>query len=211
MTDEDEYDVSVFINCPFSDDYVPVFRAIVFAVVDCGYRPRCALEFEDSGEYRLNRINALIEASRYGIHDISNMTLDPEHNLPHFNMPFELGLFFGAKRYSQQIRQSEKVSLILDIDKWRHQKAMSDIAGREIESHDGNPETAILRVRNWLNSQPGRRDLPGAERVHERYRQYENDLPDICGELHLKPTKLTYVDLWRTMVFWQARAAHKQD
>ena len=53
-----------------------MFRAIVFAVVDCGYSPRSALEFDDSGDIRLHKIERLIENSKFGIHDISNMELD---------------------------------------------------------------------------------------------------------------------------------------
>lgn len=32
------YDTDVFINCPFDDDYKPLFDAVVFAVHDCGFR-----------------------------------------------------------------------------------------------------------------------------------------------------------------------------
>ena len=32
----------VFINCPFDEQYKPLFHAAVFAVIDCGFIPRCA-------------------------------------------------------------------------------------------------------------------------------------------------------------------------
>ncbi|MEA2238824.1 MAG: hypothetical protein QOC81_3548 [Thermoanaerobaculia bacterium] len=32
----DEYERNVFINCPFDDDYAPLFEAIVFAINDAG-------------------------------------------------------------------------------------------------------------------------------------------------------------------------------
>jgi hypothetical protein len=51
-----EYDRNVFINCPFDIQFQPLFRAIVFAVEDCGFLARCALEVEDSGEVRVNKI-----------------------------------------------------------------------------------------------------------------------------------------------------------
>jgi hypothetical protein len=44
------YAKSVFLNCPFDNDYKPVFEALIFAVFDCGYRPRCALEIDDAGQ-----------------------------------------------------------------------------------------------------------------------------------------------------------------
>jgi hypothetical protein len=46
----------------------------------------------------LSKIEKLIEVSKYGIHDISRTELNA-HNFPRFNMPFELGIFFGAKRH----------------------------------------------------------------------------------------------------------------
>jgi hypothetical protein len=84
------YNNSVFINCPFDDDYRPLFRALVFAIEACGFAPRCALEVDDSGETRAEKLVRLIRASRYGIHDISRTELNPE-GLPRFNMPYEFG------------------------------------------------------------------------------------------------------------------------
>ncbi len=34
------YRDSVFINCPFDDEYDPIFRAIIFTVAVCGLVPR---------------------------------------------------------------------------------------------------------------------------------------------------------------------------
>jgi len=34
-----EFERHVFINCPFDDEYVPIFEAVVFAVHDAGFRP----------------------------------------------------------------------------------------------------------------------------------------------------------------------------
>jgi hypothetical protein len=35
-----EYARSVFINCPFDGEYLPIFRAVVFTVSVCGFVPR---------------------------------------------------------------------------------------------------------------------------------------------------------------------------
>jgi len=40
---------SVFINCPFDEEYEELFDAVVFAVHDCGFAARCALEARDAG------------------------------------------------------------------------------------------------------------------------------------------------------------------
>ena len=46
----------VFINCPFDSSYKPIFNAIVFAVCELGFRARCALEIDDAGDTRLDKI-----------------------------------------------------------------------------------------------------------------------------------------------------------
>jgi hypothetical protein len=80
----DEYARNVFINCPFDAEYAPLFEAIVFAVNDAGFRPKCARERLDSSQVRIQKISALIAASRYSIHDLSRTALDSVHALSKF-------------------------------------------------------------------------------------------------------------------------------
>jgi hypothetical protein len=61
----------LFINCPFDRHYRPIFHAIVFSVSDLGFVPRCALEEDDSAEFRLSKIERIVEECRFGIHDLS--------------------------------------------------------------------------------------------------------------------------------------------
>src|SRR5947208_1882403 len=65
---------SVFINCPFDADYAPLFDAIVFATVCCGFIPRSALESGTVSEPRLSRILRALFSSKYSIHDLSRCT-----------------------------------------------------------------------------------------------------------------------------------------
>ena len=64
-------------------------------------------------------------------------------------MPFELGMDFGCQRYGGG-QLSNKVILILEEKQYRLQKAISDLAGSDIEAHGGNYQTAVRKVRNWL-------------------------------------------------------------
>jgi hypothetical protein len=41
------YARQVFLNCPFDDGYRPIYEAIIFAVIHCGFVVRCARERED--------------------------------------------------------------------------------------------------------------------------------------------------------------------
>jgi hypothetical protein len=56
----------------------------------------CALEDDDAGEFRLSKIERIIEECKFGIHDLSAVALDVATGLPRFNMPLELGLFLGC-------------------------------------------------------------------------------------------------------------------
>jgi hypothetical protein len=58
----------------------------------CGFRPRCALELDDSAEVRIDKILRKIAECRFGVHDLSRTELDAASALPRFNMPLELGL-----------------------------------------------------------------------------------------------------------------------
>jgi hypothetical protein len=61
----------VFINCAFDDDYRPCFEATLFTVTISGYRPRCALEENDAGDIRFDKLRRLLAESDHTIHDLS--------------------------------------------------------------------------------------------------------------------------------------------
>jgi len=160
---DDEYDHNVFINCPFDPEYAPIFEAIVFAVNDAGFRPKCARERLDSSQVRLQKIFALISSSRYSIHDLSRTALDDAHALPRFNMPLELGIDLGCKAFSPDC--SQKSLLIFDSEQYRFQKFVSDLGGQDIHQHANNPKTAVTRVRNWLRTESGKSGIPGGAAI----------------------------------------------
>ncbi len=196
------YSRSVFINCPFSPDYQPIFRAILFAVFACESRPRCAREISDSSQYRLAKIEAIIRESKFGIHDISFMGLDPGTKLPRFNMPFELGLFLAAKSFGAG-QQKRKVALIFDSADYRYREALSDISGQDIATHGGVAENAIHEVRDWLDTcRGGRTSLPGGAYISEQYEKFTRELPSASKKYRLDAAKLTYADLCRAMESW---------
>lgn len=198
----DEYQLSVFINCPFDRQYTQLFRSIVFAVIHCGFRARCALEIDDGGQVRIEKIFNIVEACRYGIHDLSRTELDGANRLPRFNMPLELGLFLGAKRFGIN-NQRKKSCLILDREPHRYQKFISDIAGQDIRAHRKDERRAISSVRDWLSSS-SRRTIPGGAHIAARYGQFKEELPSLCRTLHLKTTEMTFNDYANIVTKWVA-------
>lgn len=196
------YSRSVFINCPFTPEYQPIFRAICFAVYACTFRPRCALEVGDSGLNRLAKIQDIIRQCQYGIHDISFMALDPKSKLPRLNMSFELGLFLASKSFGAG-KQKLKSALILDRNGYRYQKALSDISGQDIALHNGNPKKAICEVRDWLDTcQGGAYSLPGGEHIDVQYKRFRKQLPSASAAIRLNANQLTFSDICRAMESW---------
>jgi len=112
----------VFINCPFTDDFRPLFQCAIFTVLLCGFLPRSALEAGDGSEVRMDKITRLIKESQYSIHDLSAVQLDAFNALPRFNMHFELGMVI----------------------------CLSDIAGQDLSAHNGAPRRISRIIRTWL-------------------------------------------------------------
>lgn len=204
MPIRDSYHRSVFLNCPFDPAYRPLLFATIFAVHYCGFLARAALEISDSSQTRLTSLFDLIAQCRYGIHDLSRTSLDPPNGLPRFNMPFELGIFLGCKRFGPA-RHRLKSSIVLDSEPYRYQQFLSDIAGQDILSHHNDPRVAITHIRNWLRTTSKRTAIAGGNAVWEQFVQFQDDLPHIATELRLHPEELTFVDYRHIISLWQER------
>ena len=195
------YNRSAFVNCPFDPEFQPLRDAIIFAVMDCKFIPRCSLESADSGEVRIEKICNIIRECRYGIHDISRTQLSPDSHLPRFNMPFELGLYLGAVRFGEQ-KQRKKCCLIFDTEPYRYQKFLSDIAGQDISAHHGTPAKVITQIRDWLAPSSRRTNLDGGHAIVERYHQFQDDLPRLCENARQRQSELTFFDLIAHISLW---------
>lgn len=195
------YARQVFLNCPFDDGYRTIYEAIIFAVIHCGFVLRCARERDDSSETRIAKIVEIIRDSQFGIHDISRVELDDANGLPRFNMPLELGLFLGAKSFSNEPKQKKKRCLILDSEAYRYQKFISDIAGQDIRSHGGKAKTAMRLTRNWLAT-VSNRNLPGPVETERLYDEFRRDLPAILVKLALRAEDVQFVEYVKVAMEW---------
>ncbi|MEA2337095.1 MAG: hypothetical protein QOE82_1102 [Thermoanaerobaculia bacterium] len=194
------YERNVFINCPFDDEYTPIFEAIVFTIQACGFSAMCARSRINSGEVRLQKILDIIGNCRYSIHDLSRTELDRTTALPRFNMPLELGIDLGCRAYGSGYE--EKSFLIFDRDRFRFQAYVSDIAGQDIAHHEGDPNRAIGRVRDWLRTEAGLNSLPGAHAMQLRYAEFRKVLPSMCEQNNLDITALTFADFLFVVGAW---------
>ena len=196
------YNDNVFINCPFDAAYKPLFDAMVFTVHDCGFITRCALEEEDASQVRIDKIYTIIADCRYGIHDISRIELDENSGFPRFNMPLELGIFLGAKKFGIA-DQKKKKCLVLDKEPYRYQQFISDIAGQDIQVHDNKIETLVRVVRNWLRTASGRQTIPGGHIIWEHYQTFLTELPQTAEKCLLEADDLIFNDYLLVIATWQ--------
>jgi hypothetical protein len=138
---------SVFINCPFDAAYAPIFDAIVFATVYCGFMLRSALESGTVAEPRLARITRAMFSSRYSIHDLSRCTGAGDENFARFNMPLELGIAM-ARRFAGPAPEHDW--LVLVPKGHAYLRFISDLAAYDPATHDGSIESVIVAVIAWL-------------------------------------------------------------
>ena len=199
------YADNVFINCPFDAEYKPIFNAIIFAILDCGYVARCALEIDDASQVRIDKVGRIIADSKFGVHDISRTEPDRHTELPRFNMPLELGMFLGAKRFGGE-RQKTKGCLIIDREPFRYQSFISDISGQDIRSHGNDPVAAIRIIRNWLSDASRRRTIPGGREISRRYGLFQSELPEMCQEIKIEQDELTFNDYTNLVSEWLREA-----
>lgn len=131
----------VFVNCPFDDDYVPCFEALLFAITIAGYRVRCALEDNDGGDIRFDKLRRLIADCDHTVHDLSRTQVNA-HGLPRFNMPFELGLMMGARHFGRGRQRSKRACIMVAQDHVLP-RYLSDLAGNDPVAHQDDPREIV--------------------------------------------------------------------
>ena len=171
------FDKNIFINCPFDDDYYSLLRPLLFTVIYLGFNPKIALERSDSGETRLSKICELIAHSKYSIHDLSRMKASQKEQLSRHNMPFELGLDIGCRIFSKGLLKDKKC-LIIEKEKYRYMKALSDISGCDIKDHDDDPIKIVQQVRNWFVVTVGVRKAPSPTTIWYSFNDFTSDFFD---------------------------------
>ena len=92
----------------------------------------------------------IIKESKFGIHDLSRIVSTEADQHFRMNMPFELGIDYGARFLSDGGDWASKRILVLEKERYRYQKALSDLSGSDIKNHDNDPVKLIEAVRNWF-------------------------------------------------------------
>lgn len=159
---------------------------------------------DDGSETRIEKLYRIIEQSRFGIHDLSRTELDLKSGLPRFNMPLELGIFLGAKRFGDEA-QRRKRALVLDTEPHRYQIFISDLAGIDPTAHGGDPRQMVRCTRDWLLTVSRRTSIPSPAQLLASYDRFTLALPGIARTAGLEPADIRYIDFERLVVAWLKR------
>lgn len=202
----EDFEQDLFVNCPFDSAYLPLLQSLIFTILECGFKPRIALEGADSGEVRFHKIRTLIRSCRFSIHDISRIEPLRDGDLPRFNMPFELGLDLGGRYYGTR-HLKRKQCLILERDRYRYQKVLSDLAGNDVRAHQDDPVILVTEVRNWLRV-AAERSLPSGSSIWKRYSAFSGELKDTFSLRHYSSRDIEVLEIVEYMELirdWQSR------
>jgi len=203
------FEDNIFINCPLDADYQVLLRPILFTIIYLRFTPRIALERMDSGESRIAKIIELIGESKYAIHDLSRIQAMQPAEIFRLNMPFELGLDVGCRRFGND-KHAAKQCLVLEAERYRYQAALSDLSGSDISAHNNNPKKALTAVRAWLVS-ISRPDAVGATKIWESFANFmakKHKSLRARGFSNREIQDLAIPELIQCMVQWTARNVH---
>jgi hypothetical protein len=185
------YTKSVFINCPFDKSWQDKFRAIVFTILACEFKPRCSFEQDDTGDVRIHKIMEIIEQCKYSIHDLSQENA-------RMNMPLELGLYIGCRQYNPDKKHRDKKYLVFEGKDYNLKKSLSDLSGQDVKTHNDDISAIIQGVRDWLDDKIPKRKggliFPHAPYLKTQFDQFANSLPALCLKLNWSEDRLTYAD-----------------
>lgn len=184
----------VFVNGPFDDEFLPILHAILFAIHDCGFIARIAVEDTGSSESRLDKITRIIRDSRYSIHDISRVEITSASPLPRFNMAFECGLAPGAIRYGTNPGRD---FIFMSGEPHQDKRTLSDLAGQEPKAHGNDPQAAVRAVRSFLSAKNPVAKTRSPDIIRGRYQRFRADLPRLAEGLELTLAEVLRFELLR--------------
>ncbi|HAH11083.1 MAG TPA: hypothetical protein DCL54_08660 [Alphaproteobacteria bacterium] len=190
-----------FVNCPFDSSFKRCFEAIIFTCYACGVEPVTALSNDGMQPLRFDALCELIRRADFGIHDLSRTESDGPGR-PRFNMPFELGLFMGAKVYGSGANRLKR-AVVLVREKYVLGAYLSDMAGIDPVAHGDNPRDVIRLVRDALNTWmlagrkgkgPKGKAVPGPEYIAKKFDEFQTMLPNLAESKGFLGSDLNVLD-----------------
>lgn len=175
---------NVFLNVPYDRGYEPLFVTAVATLVGLGLKPRTVLELPETGQGRLGRIQAHLEACRVSVHDLSRVGTPVR-----FNMPFELGLACNLARYG-----SRHAVIVLERVRDRLDWTLSDYRGADPLIHGGSCDRLMIRLMDALVVPGAVPDLARMRRLRRHVRSVAEAIKKSTRSRDLL-TRLSYLAL----------------
>jgi hypothetical protein len=88
-------------------------------------------------------------------------------------MAFELGIDIGCRLFAQG-KEKNKKCLILEKERYRIRKALSDLSGADIKSHNNEPENIVRAVRDWF-VENGLKRVTNANAIWQKFNNFMAD------------------------------------
>lgn len=176
----------VFLNFPYDDSYLPLLQAMVFAVMDCGFWPCCALEYQGANLGRLRKIIRMIQRCPRSIHDLTPAMT--KSGATRQNMALELGMSLACAVNGKD-EDMDRPILIMAKVRTGLDEVLSDIRGLDVEEHRGAQAKLIRVVREWFaHTSPGM-PIPAAAEIVARFTDFSSELPEIMRRLKYDPAE----------------------
>jgi len=116
-------------------------------------------------------------------------------------MPFELGVFYSAKAFGGQPHK-KKCCIILEKEKYRYRKFLSDISGLDVTPHGHTMKKGVSAIRNWLVTASRRKTIPAAENVYNRYRTFDRNIRKACRAKGVDYNTMPFLEVVHNMADW---------
>jgi hypothetical protein len=172
LTPHSVHQDSVFLNIPYDAAFERLYLAYIVGISAFRLIPHTTLEIPDTTR-RLDRIQTLLRQCRYSIHDLSRVQVSrTAPRIPRFNMPFELGL---AVSWSS-VNPGRHSWFVCDSERHRVLKSISDLAGTDINIHDGRIQGVMRELCNMFVRRSVRPDVMDLMKL---YRKLRSVLPQI--------------------------------
>ncbi len=197
------YADSVFINCPFDEDFAPLLEVMLFCVIRGGLTPRLASERLESGESRLEKILQIIEQCRFSIHDLSLSRSSKADETFRMNMPFELGLDMGRRRAPDDLT-SDKRFIIFEKEPYELKRSLSDLSGVDAEFHKNDFQMVLRKLRDFLCVEANCK-LPGPSALEGEYATFQGWMTEKKiseGHTEKEATELPTTERLDEMIVW---------
>lgn len=181
--------------------------AAIFTVQYMGMEPMLALDSQDSGEVRFHKIVELIRTCQFGIHDLSRCTAQKKGEFYRLNMPLELGMDLGARYFGPHALASKRC-LVMETERFRYQKALSDIGGSDIQAHQDSADEVARVIREWLVTEAAPEWIPPPSEIISRYQDFtveEHERMTALGWQADEVQRLQIPEFKRNAAQWIAR------